>query len=99
MGASEALEIQIADEAEIRIDSTTTKAIRKDLLEDTEDMVGDGGVEEEEEDNDGGCDSAGCLGSVTAIKGIPEEETNHSKEEGKEQVGQEVYKPSSDWDI
>ena len=60
------------------------RQVREDLLEDTEDIVGDGRVEEEEKNDDGGGDSTGSFGFVTTIKGIPEEETNSPKEEGKE---------------
>ena len=73
------------------------RQVREDLLEDTEDRVGDGRVEEEEKNDDGSSDSTGSFGFVTPIKCIPEEETNSSKEEGKEEVSQKVDKYSSDW--
>ena len=52
---------------------------KRDSLKDTEDVVGDGRVEEEEKDNESGGETTGGLGSVVAVKRVPEEETDTSQ--------------------
>ena len=86
---SEALDIEIPDESELWVDSTTAKCERS-LLEHTKDNVGDGRVEEEEQNDEGGCQATVSLARAVAIKHLPESEAYESEEEREENVSGEV---------
>ena len=56
-------------------------------------------MEEEEQNNEGGCESTHCLRLISTIEYPPEKEASQSENEGKKQVGEEVDQGLSDEQI
>ena len=73
--------------------------IKSGSLEDSEDIVGDGRVEKEEQNDDCRRDSSRSLWSIIAIAGMPEDKTDSSEEKRQEQVGKEVDEGSGNSEI
>ena len=51
------------------------------LLEDTEDIISDGRVEEKEENNESGGETTDCFSFIAVIDGAPHKEADSSQEE------------------
>ena len=67
-----------------------------DLLKHTEDTVGDGRVEEKEENNERSDETRRSFGSISSMENKPKEECSRSKKKRKKKVSEKVDEDSPD---